>query len=305
MNVIIALLAGLGTGTGLLLAAAGLWAPPATSAAAGLFGRLRARILADPQRHRRLLYGTAAAVFVFVATGWPVGAGLAGLAGATTPTILGARQRRDDAIAHTEALATWAEQLRDTISSSAGLQEALALTAATAPAALREPLAGVADGMRDRPLPELLKAFADTVCDPTCDQIVVSLILATQHRGQNLTDVLGDVAAAARQDAEMRMRTETSRAQTYADAKAVTFVVLGVFGLLLVGNRGYLDAYSGLAGQTVLGIVGAMWTGALVGLGELSRVRVPARLLTVNDSPDPRSAVDGGGADWSRPGGPR
>ena len=81
----------------------------------------------------------------------------------------------------------------------------------------------------------------------------------------------------------MRMRTETSRAQTYSDAKAVTGIVFGVFAFLLVANRGYLAPFDTLVGQLVMAVVGAMWVTAVYGLAKLSVVRRGPRILTLTD----------------------
>ncbi len=237
----------------------------------------------DQLRVRLVLTVLFASVMWFLA-GWPVAIGLAGLGGFSTPTLTGSQKRRKASVAKTEAVATWAEQLRDTIGSAAGLQEAITVTARVAPKEIRSDVQAVALGMRRHPLSVLLRRFANDVSDPAADQVAVALILASERRGQNLTGLLSDVAEAARQEATMRMRTETSRAQTYSDAKAVTMIVLGVFALLLVVNRGYLSPFDSLTGQFVMAIVGAMWVSAIYGLAKLSVVRRGPRILSLTEA---------------------
>jgi pimeloyl-ACP methyl ester carboxylesterase len=78
----------------------------------------------------------AAAVGVAVgwaATGWPAAGVLAGAAATIAPMLVGARRARQTVNERSEALAAWAEMLRDTIGAHAGLREAIALTAPVAP----------------------------------------------------------------------------------------------------------------------------------------------------------------------------
>jgi hypothetical protein len=229
----------------------------------------------------RLALAAAGAVGLWALSGWPVAALLAAVGGFVAPTLAGAKARRQASIAKIEAIAGWAEQLRDTIGAAAGLQEAIAVTARVAPPEIRPAVRDLAAGMRRNHLSDELRAFAETMNDATADQIVVALILASERRGQNLTRLLSDVAAAARNDASMRIRTETSRAQTYSDAKVVSGIVVGMFAFMLLFNRGYLAPFDRLAGQLVLATVGVLWAFALFGIAQLSVVRRPARLLAM------------------------
>lgn len=236
----------------------------------------------DQLRLRIGLAVVGAVVMLFLAP-WPVAVGMAALGGFFAPTIAGAQKRRQASVARTEAVASWAEQLRDTIGSAAGLQEAITVTANVAPKEIRDEVRLLALGMRRHGLPVLLRRFAVNVDDPAADQVAVALILASERSGQNLTQLLSDVAHGARQEAMMRMRTETSRAQTYSDAKAVTGVVLAMFFVLLIVNRGYLEPFGTLIGQGVLAFIGAMWAGAIMGLAKLSVVRRGPRILSLTD----------------------
>ncbi len=284
MTLFVAVLAGLGTGVGLMLVMMGLRGvdtQPQT-ATNRLVPPVLARLAHIDRFRLRVFLGAGAALAMAFLAPWPVAVLLAGLAGFSSPTIAGAAKRRKAAVAKTEAIATWAEQLRDTIGSAAGLQEAISVTSRVAPKEIRGDVQTLARGMRRQPLPQLLREFALGVDDPAADQVAVALIMASQRRGQNLTVLLSDVADAAREEATMRMRTETSRAQTYSDAKAVTGIVLGVFFLLLMLNRGYLSAFDSFTGQVVLAVVGVMWAAAVYALAELSKVRRPPRILSLD-----------------------
>lgn len=281
MTLIVVLLAAAGFTAGILLVVAGIHG---THNNTKTTGSSRARLAEISQLRLRIgLAVLFAGAMAFLAP-WPVAIALAGFGGFSTPTLLGAQKRRRSAVARTEAVATWAEQLRDTMGSAAGLQEAITTTARVAPKEIRTEVQALALGMRRHPLGTMMRRFATDIDDPAADQVAVALILASERRGENLTVLLSDVAEAARQEAMMRMRTETSRAQTYSDAKAVTMIVLTVFGLLLVMSRGYLDPFNSATGQFVLAMVGAMWVGAVYGLVKLSEVRRGPRILSLTES---------------------
>ncbi|MGA2284632.1 MAG: pilus assembly protein TadB, partial [Candidatus Dormibacteria bacterium] len=81
----------------------------------------------------RLGLAVGAAVLVGAATGWPVGALWAGLAGWGAPGLLAAGTKgRGEAVGRIEAVAGWSEMLRDTMAGAAGLEQAIAATAAVA-----------------------------------------------------------------------------------------------------------------------------------------------------------------------------
>jgi hypothetical protein len=91
------------------------------------------------ERHRveranlRVGLAVGAAVVVGAATGWPVGAVLAGLAAWGAPGLLGGAKRHSMAVGRIEAIAGWAEMLRDTMAGSAGLEQAIVATAPSPP----------------------------------------------------------------------------------------------------------------------------------------------------------------------------
>ena len=275
-QVLVIMLAGTGFTLGLMLIILGMRGvemPGSRRRRGPRFGFDRIRL--------RLALAVVGAVVLWAFSGWPVAGLLAAVGGFIAPTLAGAKSRRQASIAKIEAIAGWAEQLRDTIGAAAGLQEAIAVTARVAPPEIRPAVRDLAAGMRRNNLSDELRAFADTVDDATADQIVVALILASERRGQNLTRLLSDVAAAARNDASMRIRTETSRAQTYSDAKVVSGIVVGMFAFMLLFNRGYLAPFDRLTGQLILAVVGVLWAFALYGIAQLSVVRRPTRLLAM------------------------
>lgn len=231
----------------------------------------------------RVGLAVGAAVVVGAATRWPVGALLAGLAGWGAPGLLGGARRHSAAVGRIEAVAGWAEMLRDTMAGSAGLEQAIVATATLAPLPIRPEVATLAVRLEGERLAPALRAFADEVADPTCDLVVAALILAAEHQAQRLGELLGSLAAAARDQATMRLRVEAGRARTRTSVK----VIVGATGTLVAGlalfNRGYLAPYDSPTGQLVLLLVGAVFAAAFVWLARMTRPASVERFLT--DSP--------------------
>ncbi len=278
-----AVIAGLLTGLGLLLIVMGLRRRVDTPANRTEGPKARSAAVAEltDRLGLRIGLGLGVAVAMGLLALWPVAIVLAFLGGYVAPTIAGAKARREAAVNKTEAIASWAEQLRDVIGSAAGLQEAISVTADLAPIEIRADVQQIRNGLLYEDLPMLLRQFAQRVDDPAADQIVVSLVLAATRSSGNLTDLLNETAVAARAEASMRMRMEVSRAQSYAAAKAATYIVLGMFAFLLLFNSDYLEPYGTFEGQLVLGAVGLLWSFAVQGLAALARVRRPERVLAL------------------------
>lgn len=231
----------------------------------------------------RLGLAVGAGVVVGAATGWPVGAVLAALAGWGAPSLLGGARRHQAAVARIEAVAGWAEMLRDTMAGSTGLEQAIIATAPLAPLPIRAEVATLAIRLEGERLAPAMRAFADDVADPTCDLVVAALVLAAEHQAQRLGELLGSLAAAARDQATMRLRVEAGRARTRTSVK----VIVGATGALVAGlalfNRGYLAPYDTATGQLVLILVGGVFAMAFTWLARMTRPVVVDRFL--NESP--------------------
>ncbi len=233
----------------------------------------------------RVALAVGAAVVVGAATGWPVGAVLAGLAGWGAPGLLGGTRARQAAVGRIEAVAGWAEMLRDTMAGSAGLEQAIIATAPLAPLPIRTEVVRLAVRLEGERLAPALRAFADEVADPTCDLVVAALVLAAEHQAQRLGELLGTLAQAARDQATMRLRVEAGRARTRTSVR----VIVGATGALVLGlavlNRGYLAPYDSALGQLVLLLVGVMFAVAFVWLARMTRPQQAARFLDGTSPP--------------------
>ena len=270
----LAALCGAGVGVGLLLVVAG-WRGVDLPHPSHHLARHRVE-----RANLRLGLAAGAAVVVGAATGWPVGAVLAGLAGWGAPGLLGGARRQQAAVGRIEAVAGWAEMLRDTMAGSAGLEQAIIATAPLAPLPIRAEVATLAVRLEGERLAPALRAFADEVADPTCDLVVAALVLAAEHQAQRLGELLGSLAAAARDQATMRLRVEAGRARTSTSVK----VIVGATGTLMAGlalfNRGYLAPYDTATGQLMLVLVGGVFAAAFTWLARMTRPVVVDRFLT-------------------------
>jgi Flp pilus assembly protein TadB len=266
-----------GAVTGLLFAA-GVWI-----AMAGFRGVRQRSTVRRPISWDQLWWRgglvVAAAAAGWALTGWPAAGVLAGGAAAVAPLLSGTRRRRDELNAKSEALASWAEMLRDTITAHAGLREAIALTARVAPAPIRKEVQLLAVRAERESLTTALRRFAVEVADPVADLIVASLVIAAERQAQRLAELLTQIAGSAREQSAMRLRVETGRARTYASSRALVAITFGLAVILLVFSPTFMSPYDSATGQIVLMAIGALFAGALWSLVQLGRPVTPPRLL--------------------------
>ena len=268
----LALLAGLAVVSGVLLAVSGLHKRPVDDRPPR---RRRRRALIPSPARVALIGATALAVLVF--TRWPVAAIAAGLAVAygSSPAL---RQRGDDAD-KAEALTVWAEMLRDATGTPRGIEGVLVATAAGAPVLIRAHVARLARRLPYEPLDAALDGLADDLDHPVGDLVVTALRLAAHSGGRQIRSVLDDLATVAREEARMHRRIEVARARPRSDMRSV-LVIMGVFvALFAVVAQEYLEPYRTPGGQLVLGLVIAMWAGAIWAMARLGRLDPVERFL--------------------------
>jgi len=223
-------------------------------------------------------------------TGWPAVGVIAGASAAVAPFLVGVRARRERMTRRSDAVASWAEMLRDTIAAHAGLQEAIAVTARVAPAPIRSEVQSLAIRAERDTLVPALRRFAVEADDPVADLVVAALVIAAERQAQRLADLLSQIAAAARDQAAMRLRIETGRARTYASSKALVAITFGFAVVLLAFSPKFMEPFGTATGQIVLVVIGALFAGALWGLVQLGRPAVPPRLLSASELQEGRSS---------------
>lgn len=220
----------------------------------------------------------AAAVAVLVVTRWPVLAVAAGVAVGWLSNR--ETQTHSTTIERTEALATWAEMLRDATGTPRGIEGVLVTTASSSPVSIRPIVTRFADRLTYEPLELALPELADELNHPLGDQIVASIELSATSGAREIRAVLDDLAAAARDEARMLRRLEVSRQRPRSDMRQVIVIVAAVIGGLSLVGRDYLEPYASLGGQLVLAIAGALWIGGFVWMSRLGRIEEPHRFLT-------------------------
>lgn len=249
----------------------------------------------DPSRRtpstvtpRRLALALAAALAVYVVTGWPAGALLGAAAAWFLPALLGPDRDHARRLALIDAIAAFTEMLRDTLTASAGLNQALAVASQHAPEAIRPAAARLAERLWEHGATTrtALRAFADEIADPTADLVALALASASEHPTRDLAGLLSSLATTAREQAAMRTRIAVARARTRTAVRIVTGTTLALAIVLLLVDRHYLAPYGSAAGQLTLLIVGALFALGFRWLRILAAVKDPGRLWTPPTSGD-------------------
>lgn len=280
MTVLVAVVAGAMIGLGVFVAVVTLTGSAPSFAPSGR--RQLPRWLSERAALRASL-AAIAVVVVWAVTGWPAGGLIAGLAASAAPNLIGAKARRRAAVARIEAIAGWAEQLRDVMAAADGIQSAILTTAPLAPEPIREEVRRLADRLaRQERLNVALRRFADDVAHPLTDMIVTSLLIASERQGR-LADLLGEVASSARATATMRLRVEAARARTYVTTRLIIGVTIAIATWLVLVRREYLAPFDTLGGQVMLVVIGAVFAVSGVLMQRMARAEEPARLLAGAD----------------------
>ena len=224
----------------------------------------------------RVAAGVLAGLLVYAATRWPVAAAGVTVAAVFWPALTGGSKAEQRQINRLEAVVTWTEALRDTVTPSNGLEHAIPATAEHAGPAIRPAMLRLAGQLRTRvPLEDALTDLAAQL-DHDADLIIAALLNNVRRRGGGLAQVLTGLAVAGREELDQRRQIFAGRA---ADRRAVRLmlllvVIMAVF-LLLVGGA-YTDPYRTVAGQLVLAIVLGLFAAAFLWIRRLAASR-PAR----------------------------
>lgn len=214
---------------------------------------------------------------ILLLTRWPVAGLAAGLSAwfLTSPAL---KQRTDSADV-ADALTIWAEMLRDATGTPRGIEGVLVATAAGAPMVIRPHVVRLARRLPYEPLEVALDGLADDLEHPIGDLVVTALRLAARSGGRQIRAVLDDLAAVAREEAQMHRRVEVARARPRADMRSVLAIMGAFIVLFIVIARDYLSPYGTVGGQFFLCIVIAMWAGGIAAMSAMGRSRPVERFL--------------------------
>lgn len=279
MTTVLFALLGAGVASGALLVLIGLRGKNDNVTTPRRYGRHDVRF--DHNVLCRLAGAMLVGLGVGVITGWVVGAVLSVLAVLGLPRILGSDKGHQHELERIEAIAGWTEMLRDTLVAAAGLEQAILATASGCPEPIREEVTALTVKLdRGERLASGLRDLADQLHDPTADLVISALVLASEHQARQLADLLGELAAEAREQATMRMRVGAGRARTRTSVRVIVVTTLLFAVGLVVLNRDYLRPFDSALGQLVLLLVGALFVTAFAWMAKIAQFHSPERFLT-------------------------
>ena len=232
-------------------------------------------------RRQRALWaaGAAAAAVVWLASGWPVGGVLAGLAVIGVPWLLAQFSAANAAVERLEALQEWVRRTSDVLAAGGGLEQTLIRSARTAPEPIQVEVATLAARLQARwSTSRALLAFADDLDDAAGDLVVAALLLGAELRGPGLARVLTDLAHSLSEEVTMRRKVEADRAKPRANARWLLLITVAAAGLAAL-NGDYLAPYGTALGQLVLATIAALMVGCLLWMRRLTAAAPAVRFL--------------------------
>ncbi len=223
--------------------------------------------------------GPAVAIVAYLLTAWLLVSVVTGLVVSAVPALKSKQRLRRDERGLADAIATWTEQLRDTLAGAHGLEQAIVATSAHAPLAISSAVSRLSAQIQYGKLSDGLRRFADDVDHPISDFVSAALITATEYQARDLAQLLGHLAQCARDEGRMRTRIWVGRARTRSSVRIITFVVIGFVCALVVFNREYLNVYSSFEGQVILSGIFILFGCSLIMLDQFSRIAAPQRFI--------------------------
>lgn len=226
-----------------------------------------------------LLVAPCVGGIIYILSGWIIVGLVACVVISLVPGI-GAKpaHRRDEQVI-VEAIASWTEQLRDTLAGSHGLEQVIIATAPHAPLAIAPAVERLSIFISYGSLSDGLRRFAEDVDHPTADFVTAALVTASQHQARDIGLLLGHLAQCARDEGRMRTRVWVGRARTRSAVRIITTVVSLFVGGLFIFNREYLQPYSSVSGQFILGVILVGFAVALFMMHKMSRIETPERFI--------------------------
>ncbi len=283
-------LAGAMVGT---LAAAGLLLLGAAAMGHGIPVRSNSSAPTITAAERAARTRLAAAAVIAGLIGWLVSGLIAVgllLAGAVivVPLFRQADRERHLLVARTEALAAWAESLRDSVRSHAGLRQSVVTSLHTVDDVIRDEVQDLATDLDTESPDVALERFAARLADPVGDLLATALSVALGESGaRDIPSLLGQLAQDARDEVSGIRRVSVAHEKAFGTARAMAIVVVATAAGMFVVNGTYLQVYRTPAGQLVLLLVAAVALAALWGLVRMARPVRPLRVL----GPEPNGST--------------
>ena len=226
----------------------------------------------------RIALALPAGLVMLAFTRWPVAALAAAAAVIFVPKVTAVRAARQRT-GRLEGLEQWTRRLSDMLTASRGLEDALEVSARSAPAAIAGPVTALSRRLSARiGTEEALRAFAAELDDPAGDRIAAALIIATSERGGAAGGVLSALAGILARDIAARREIEAERAQHRTTLRWIIAFIAG-FTVFAIVNRSYSAPYGSVAGQIVLALVVSLYAAGLGWLHRLGTIPGPGRFL--------------------------
>lgn len=218
----------------------------------------------------RWVAAVVAGAALWAATGWPVAGGIAGVAVVGLPVLLTTGKVATARIGRVEAIEEWSRRLGDVLLTGVGLEQAIATTARTVPAAIDSDVRALSARLSARwSTEDALRAFADDLDCQAGDLLVAALLLGVRRRGPGLAKVLASLADTLAEEVAVARRIEAERAKPRTTARAVTFITLAVAAAGLA-NPAYLAPYGDALGQLILAVIATVFVGCLAWMRRLT-----------------------------------
>jgi hypothetical protein len=181
-----------------------------------------------------------------------------------------------------EAIAAWTEQLRDTVSASAGLEQAILATEQRAPRAIRPHVQKLTASLRYEPFEMAVHQFANDVSHPLADFVAIALITCTQHQARDIGTLLGVLADTAREESKLQLRVWVSRARTRSAVRIIVWSVVVFVTALAVFDGAYLSPFMSMTGALMALLDAGLFFAAFIMLNKLNRVETRGRILVMS-----------------------
>ena len=178
-----------------------------------------------------------------------------------------------------DGIATWTEQLRDTLAGAHGLEQAIVATSVHAPLVLQAHVKKLASFIGYGSLEDGIRRFGDDLDNSTADFVVAALVTASQHQARDLGMLLTQIAQCARDESKMRSRVWVGRARTRSAIKIIATVIASFVLGLFTFNRTYLQPYSSIQGQVVLSAILGVFAISLSLMQSMAKIIEPERFV--------------------------
>ncbi len=266
--------------SGLFLMAWGMFGPWVTKTRRPQTSHTRSSSVGALEFLKRYVLAQVIAVLVFLLTDWPVAALFGFIGGFGWISIRQESKRKARELAQITALATWVEGLKDTMAASAGITEALTISARIAPGEIETEVNDLVARMRTQTTSSALQQFAAEVANPAADMIVAALTLALTKQAGSLQGVLGAISQNARDIATMLQQVEAGRTEVRTQSKLAVGVIGSVMTGMILLRREALSPFDSFGGQIVLFVILALFSFSGYLMYRLGKSTPPQRVFS-------------------------